>query len=227
MSNTTKRIVCLANSRKLSGRCVAGKEMLADGSIGGWVRPVSNRPSEEVSEYERQYEDGSDPVLLDVIDIPLIGACPKNHQQENWLLDADYYWEKADSMKWDFLHGLIDNDKLLWVNGYSSFHGNNDRVVAAVTESLDDSLRLVKVHRLELQVSAPGIDFGNHKRQVQGRFQYNGIDYWLRVTDPKYEREYLRKPNGIYLIGECFLTISLAEPYRGHAYKLIAAIIEP
>jgi hypothetical protein len=30
-----KRIICLANSRKLSGRCIAGKEILPDERLGG------------------------------------------------------------------------------------------------------------------------------------------------------------------------------------------------
>jgi len=50
-----KRMVCLANSRKLNGRCVAGRELVA-GQPTGWLRPVSEREHEEVSEYERQYE---------------------------------------------------------------------------------------------------------------------------------------------------------------------------
>lgn len=40
---TTKRIVCLANSRKLNGRCVAGREVL-DGDPGPWVRRLPRRP---------------------------------------------------------------------------------------------------------------------------------------------------------------------------------------
>ena len=105
---TPKRIVCLANSRKLSGRCIAGKEILDNGSPGGWVRPVSDRSSEEVSEYERQYEDGSDPSVLDVIEIPILEARPKTYQQENWLLDPEYYWEKIDRISWDDLGRLSD-----------------------------------------------------------------------------------------------------------------------
>ena len=76
-------------------------------------------------------------------------------------------------------------------------------------------------------MSAPGADFGNYKRSVQGRFQYDGTDYWLRVTDPDYERRYLQRPDGIYPIGERFITVSLGEPYLGYAYKLIAAVIKP
>ncbi len=52
------------------------------------------------------------------------------------------------------------------------------------------------------------------------------MDYRLWVTDPRYERAYLAKPDGDYEIGEAFLTVSLGEPYNNACYKLIAAIIE-
>lgn len=99
---TTKRIVCLANSRKLNGRCVAGREVL-DGDPGPWVRPVSDREHQEVSEYERQYEDGSHPSVLDVIDIPLSGPAPGTYQQENWRLDSGYYWVRRGRLAWEEL----------------------------------------------------------------------------------------------------------------------------
>ena len=92
----SKRIVCLANSRKLSGRCVAGKEI----GTNCWIRPVSDRENGEVSEYERQYEDGTDPLVLDIIDVPLLNAQPKDFQQENWLLDPDQYWRRVRRVRW-------------------------------------------------------------------------------------------------------------------------------
>jgi len=222
-----KRIVCLANSRKMSGRCIAGKELLDDGKIGGWIRPVSARETEEVSEWERQYVDGSDPRLLDVIDVPLLYASPKSYQQENWLLAPEYYWEKVRLATATELPQFTDPAPPLWTDGYSTVNGHNDRIPLDQVSTITDSLRLVKVENLELQVSQPGMDFGNYRRRVQGRFRHNGVDYWLRVTDPVYERQYLQKPNGQYPMGECFLTVSLGEPFHGYAYKLIAAIIKP
>ena len=90
-----RRVICLANSRRPGGRCIAGREILEDGLPGAWIRPISDREEGGVSEYERQYEDGSEPQILDVIDIPLREPRPETYQQENWLLDPDYYWTRV------------------------------------------------------------------------------------------------------------------------------------
>ena len=228
MSNTTfKRIVCLANSRKLSGRCVAGKEILGDGVSGGWIRPVSNRPEKEVSWKERRYKDGGDPSVLDVIKIPLRSAEPRSYQQENWLLDPGYYWEKVNRIGSDDLQRLADSPTSLWIDGHCSANGRNDRVPQSLVNGIVGSLLLIRVRNLDLEVFPPGLSFGNPKRRVQGRFQHKGTDYWLWVTDPSYEQEYLSKPNGRYPVGECFLTVSLGDLHDGYAYKLIAAIFRP
>ena len=223
--STVKRMVCLANSRKLKGRCIAGKEFVEQ-RPGRWIRPVSDREHEEVSEYDRQYSDGSDPRVLDIMDVPLLDPRPKGYQQENWLLDPDVSWEKVGRSPWDDLECLVDPPEPLWIDGHSTYNGRNDKIPLELADGIRSSLRLVRVNRLRLSVFKPGEAFGNPKRRVQGRFLHHGVEYLLWVTHPRYERSYLAKSDGDYDIGECFLTVSLGEPYEGACYKLRAAIIE-
>jgi hypothetical protein len=188
------------------------------------VRPVSARPEEEVSEHEREYEDGSDPRVLDVIDVPLIEAKPKDFQQENWLLDPDKYWKKVGALDWKGVVALAENPERLWVNESSTRAGMNDQISLETANKLKSSLVLIHVKEWRLRVFRPGADFGSSKLRVQGQFKHRGESYWLWVTDPV-ERTYKAKGEGEYAIGECCLTISIGEPYKGNCYKLIAAII--
>jgi hypothetical protein len=224
--STTKRIVCLANSRKLSGRCVAGKE-LSGKRILGWVRPVSEREHEEVSEHERQYADGSDPRVMDIIDVPLMKPMPKSYQPENWLLDADTYWKLAGRMSWNDVQPLIESPPSLWSNDSSTYHGLFDRVSLETASNFGASLYLLRVSEATLQVFAPGANFGNPKRRVQLEFTYAEFTYRLWVTDPVIERNYLAGGDGEYSVGNCLLVVSLGEPYDGFCYKLVATIIMP
>ena len=212
------------NSRKLSGRCVAGLEF--DGQRAGpWIRPVSARENEEVSEYERQYENGSDPRVLDVIDVPLREPRPKGNQVENWLLDPGYYWKRVGQKKATDLCRFVEPASSLWIDGHHTFNGRNDRIPLNLLERVESSLRLIRVDALKLSVFAPGEAFGNTKRRVQGCFQHAGQSYALWVTDPIWERRYLGQLDGSHKIGECCLTVSLGEPFNDASYKLIAAVI--
>lgn len=219
------RIICLANSRKLVGRFIAGREW-TDKRAGRWVRPVSAREHQEVSEYERQYEDGSDPRVLDIVDIPVLEPKPLGFQSENWLLDSRYYWNKAGAFSPLDLERLLDPPDRLWINGYRTFNGANDKIPEELINGVSDSLRLISVDAVELRVFVPGEAFGNAKRRVQARFHHAGTGYALWVTDPSYERSYLSKLDGSYELGRCYLTVSLGEPYDGSCYKLVATIME-
>jgi hypothetical protein len=190
-----KRILCLANSKKLSGRCVAGREVL-DSGPGPWVRPVSVRSTEEVSEDERQYQDGSDPRVLDIIDVPLIRHQPHACQTENWLLDPGYYWTKVGQVGLAQLQDYVENPATLWTNSRSTYNGANDEILQADADALPNSLVLIRVSALELRVFAPGAAFGNPKRRVLADFQHGDVLYRLWVTDPAIERDYNARPDG-------------------------------
>ncbi|NUQ78409.1 MAG: hypothetical protein HUU21_33180 [Polyangiaceae bacterium] len=225
-----KRILCLANSKKMSGRCLAGREVLDTGP-GAWIRPVSARQTEEVSEDERQYEDGSDPRVLDIIDVPLIRHQPHACQTENWLLDTDYYWTKVRQVGWAELQRYVENPATLWTNTRSTYNGANDEILQADADALSNSLVLIRVPALELRVFAPGVAFGNPKRRVLAAFWHRDVQYALWVTDPLIERDYKARPDGTYSLGECCLCVSLGEPMRKQngescRYKLVAAVIQ-
>jgi len=221
-----KTIVCLANSRKHNGRCIAGIEII-DRRPQDWVRPGSSRAGAEVSEDERRYEDGSDPRVLDMIEIPLLDAVPDGYQVENWTLDSVRYWVKKGRATWAHLARIEDDASPLWPHAApSTRRGMNDRVTADDADGFDYSLRLIRVDDLVLRVFAPGRAFGNPKRRVQGGFTYLGTEYRVWVTDPVIEREYLAKDDGDHGLGECYLTMSLGERADdGYCYKLIAAVI--
>ncbi|MEU8344919.1 hypothetical protein AB0C74_24735 [Spirillospora sp. NPDC048832] len=199
---------------------------MIQGDRGDWIRPVSARSGHEVSEVERQLMDGSEPHVLDIVRIPLIKHEPVGFQSENWLLDPDYDWEKVGLIGWDDLAALEQRPATLWINGYSTYHGRNDRMPVEQANTLADSLKLIRVDRMTIQVHVTGEAFGNPKRVVRARFWYAGTNYTLRVTDPVYEDAYLTKPNGVYELGESFMTVSLGEPWNGSVFKLVAAIIE-
>jgi len=220
-----KRIICLANSRKLGDRCVAGRELLEGGRVGPWIRPISARPDEAISLSEMRYRNGDDPRLLDTIDIPLLGSRSKPNQPENWLIDAGYYWQKVGECRYANLHLLADAPGDLWVNGRNTSHNLNDYVLEEEAGTLGSSLKLIAADDLRLSVFTTGVGFENPKRRVQAIFSFNGKNYRLWATDSVIEDTYRPREDGTYNVGSCYLTISLAEPFRGCCYKVVAGVI--
>jgi len=221
----TKTIVCLANSRKIHGRSVAGKEF-ASGRIGSWIRPVSRRAAGELSQEDCRFENGQEARPLDIIRIPLIEPRPYGYQTENHLIDDSEYWTKEGEASWDELQCALDSiSGHLWDNSSSSYNGLHDRVDETIANNLSSSLRLVEVKDLKITVAIEGTQIGNARRKVRGNFTLNGTEYRLAVTDPVVEHNYLEKTDGQFEIGPAVLCISFREPYRGYAYKLIAGVI--
>ena len=229
-----KRIVCLANSRmRRNGyKCIAGKDIAS----GDWIRPVVNKSEAGLSWDERRYEDGSDPKVLDVIEVPLLGSHPHGcHHSENWLLASKARLTCREKFGWSDLANRVDDPEELW--GGEGVYG--DRVEVDRIGKYSHSLYLIKLQGMMLMVS-----WG----KVRGEFSYHNNNYDLVVTDPEVEN-CIKKPgskdlntlepwqrilveNGKlhdkYSIGECYVTVSLtANPYKDHYYKLIAAIITP
>jgi hypothetical protein len=221
----TKTILCLANSKKTGGRCVAGKEIGKRG-IGSWIRPVSRSTTHEIPTSQLRYADATNVSLLDIIEIDLLRPVPYLHQLENHLCSARA-WRKSGQGSWGQVQNAIDEiDGALWIDGYSTQNGRNDKVPEHRLQELSDSLRLVNVSRVELKVAyEPGFQGKGGARKVRVSFRHNKVGYTLALTDPQLEHEYLAKQDGTYRIGPATLCISLSEPKYGYGFKLIAAIL--
>ncbi|NVK23848.1 MAG: hypothetical protein HWE10_02865 [Gammaproteobacteria bacterium] len=220
-----KKFICLANSRKVSGRCIAGKELI-NGQYGGWIRPISERDNHEISEVDRRYQDGSTAQVFDIIDLRLKGKSNHPAQIENYTIDDAYYWSKKGRYT-DSLDLLLDAPHSLWQSGYSSYNGTNDRIPATAINVAGPSLYFIRPQNLEILVRIEGAEFGNGKKKVRASFSYGGDNYLISVTDPEVERIYLAQGEGRYTLGgQCYMTVSLGEVWEGYYYKLAAGIFE-
>ena len=216
-------IICLANSNKYNGRCVAGK--ITEGPRAGeWLRPIGTGQKHEITDRDRLYQDNSYAQKLDIIRIKFNAPAAPSFQQENNVIDDEVYWAKTGQATFADLENLVDSPQALWENGNHSYSGVNDRVSMDFLAEPRQTLLLIKPSNVTISVEAEGAQFGNHKRVVRAHFKYNRVDYALTVKDAEAEAYYLGQVNGTYPLTASYFTISLGEPYKGDAYKLVAAI---
>jgi ATP-dependent DNA helicase RecQ len=217
-----RTIICLANSRKYSGVCIAGKEWLATGP-GQWIRPVSVKVTGELTPEAITLEDGGVPKLLDVIEVSLAKARPKAYQPENHVVSGGH-WRRKGIYPASRLQELCDEVDSLWIDGYGSRNGRNDRMpLDLLIQAGLASLLFVRIEALSISVQ----EGTKGLKQVRANFTHRETDYCLPVTDPLVERQYLRKEIGRYPLNvqQTYLTLSISEPFEGFCYKLVAGVI--
>jgi hypothetical protein len=222
----TKRIVCLANSWKKGGACIAGVEILPNGSCN-WVRPVSSRPNEELNHAERSYADGRTAAILDVIDIALLEHRPHACQVENHLTDSTQKWSRVQTLPARDLLSMpiVVRRGPLWIDGYSNELGENSKVPESSGNDLRSSLMLVAPDRAWLHVVLKPTDTGE-KKQLRVSFMLGEVRYNLPITDTAFNAKYAHNEVGDYDVDTPpLLCISLSEPAYGYRFKLAAGII--
>jgi hypothetical protein len=226
----TFELICLANSKKHGGRCVAG--LRTDG--GGWVRPVGPTPDAVLQPRHYRLDDGTEARVLDVVQIGCQEPVPKPHHPEDWVVDGTRWRlarRPATQEHRALLRRHLTTTSLLLENWV-------DRVPydAYTVRPAKASLTLVAPERLEwvVKVNERG------ERRFRVRFVLKGRHYDLSLTDPLWEQRLNRLPLGTHPRGavdglrpddEVLLTISLGEPFQADprhdpcCYKLVAAVI--
>jgi hypothetical protein len=217
-------MVCLANSRKINGRCLAG--LAWDGNkYSIWIRPVSGNGSGELHA-ERLYEDWTDPQLLDVIDLSLLSGKPSGCHVEDIVVDTGKKWQKQTRLTFEEALNLTAlSSAPLWVDGKHTSNGINDVIDQSIAETLPNSLRLICPDKLVMRATAEY----ESRRRVRGEFSLGHSFYRLSITDPRIESEFLRYDVGTErVIDKPLLCISIGEALvsRKACYKLIAGVME-
>ncbi len=213
----TTKIVCLANSLKEGGRCLAGIELVANNNpkiengLLKWIRPICNTPHGEVPNELVSHLD-----LLDIIEIELIGnPLSGNYQSEN----IDF---KEDSIKIigkydkNLLNLLCDNRRLIFSN-------RGKAVAKDAIDNLNFSLMFLCTSQFEVikkvYEDSPG------KLKIRLVFSYNEIQYDLPITDPVFLYNYKNNPRLLDGHKELFISLSLGTNWNDWYYKLVTGII--
>lgn len=218
---STVEVICLANSWKHGGRCVAG--LRTDG--GGWVRPVSDEPEGVLQSWHYTLAKGQEAAPLDVLRMQLVGPHPTLHHPEDWLMGCGQ-WERSKKLSPPNVRTLLQNSlaagpELLGDRSGKIAYASLQKNLAAA------SLALVRPEALSWQIGRTATG----KRQIRAVFRLADADYNLPLTDPVWKTRLAVLPEGRHswkVAGsEPLLTVSLGEPFgkERYCYKLVAGVV--
>lgn len=214
-------IMCLANSIKHGGRCVAGLRL--DGQ--GWLRPVSNQPDGTLAYYHYRYADSSVVRTLDVVRIGLLKPRPAPYQPENWVIDGKPWTLVTRPLS--IAHCSILKQAI--ESGPSLLHNELDRVPPGevAVSARPHSLALIAPQQIEIRRHAQRQE--NPRARAVFALEHGGrsVNYDLSVTDLHWRDEATRLGKLVIRQSETpfVATVSLSETFEGQCYKLLAAII--
>ena len=252
-----KRIVILANSIKNQNRCIAGRELWhAQGAhrLGKWVRPVTSAGHGEIALDQSTLTDGTQPAVMDIIDVPLLDYADDPTQPENWHLAVGKPWKRVTTVPGVPQALLREAPANLWIE----FNQDTDRISAAAVAAMtapsaagaagnastnvgpaagSASLYLIQPRRFRL-VARTERDgpYGKEHRRRRAVFEYGRERYNLSVTDPTIDARYLdpfptakEGPRKVELPcgDDCLLCVSRTPVYEdGCHYKIVATVME-
>lgn len=216
-------VICLANARKRSERCVAGVHI----GSGEWIRLVSGAEHGELNYAQRSLGEHGELQKLDLMRVRLAQHKPSAGQPENWLIE-NAPWELLERPAGKHaLRALLNTVQ----GGDLLFGSGSDRVVACSFAAKPAAASLALV--LPTEVGWLFETIGS-KQRARALFRLGAHHYNLSITDPPVEEKLKSLANGIHKSSELGLDdsrllfcISLGEPFLdGNCYKLVAGVIQ-
>ena len=214
--------ICLANSYKRGGRCIAGIEIdidsnnhwkvkrNADGSPK-WIRPIS-----QTTEYGEIPEgEACHFPLLSVVRITDVVPSPNMSHSE------DVYYKQMYALGRVPLHSQVLSE--LTDDIHPLLFYNTDYSISIETyENGDYSLMMVHPEGISFH-----LDPSKNRAKYFMTFKYNEVVYDFKVTDPYFYQYIEQHPDAIEKLSDVYVTLSLGLEYESRHHKLIAAMIIP
>ena len=213
-----KLIICMGNSYKNGGRCLAGIEVkktsngysVVKDNAGSpkWIRPVMANDHHGIPESMVKAFG-----MLDVLEVDIANEVPVGAHSENvHFCNINKVGRYNGS-----LLSLCDE-------GHSLIFGNRGKAVSEEVFSTG-GYSLMFVKPTDLFIESQQNDYGHEKYRIQ--FTYMGNRYDFPLTDPEYiallqrgQRECGNRKDELYL------TLSLGVNFNDWHYKLVAGVVE-
>lgn len=217
-----KYFICLANSYKRGGRCLAGVEIIP-GSNGRWklvhnddgnprwIRPIAQTTYGEIPNYLAENIQ-----MLSVVRLSNVDPCPEGAHTEN------VYYSRIEQFDYDISQLLSSMNQFIDSRHQSIFHNRGRAVSAEMLGGINYSLMLIHPDK-----ASAYRDENREKSKNRMKFTYYGVEYDFPITDPAFLDEFKREPERYADIPNVYLAISLGLEFEGWHHKLVAGVIIP
>lgn len=217
-----KYFICLANSYKHGGRCIAGIEVVpqSDGSLGivrhddgrpRWIRPVSMSANGEVPNHLAESFK-----IFSLVKLTDVEPCPDNAHTEDVHCTRMEICPFELSPTKDFLNQLIDTQH------QAAFYFRGKSIPTTIIDRLDYSLMLIHPDN-----ACAYCDEGRENSKYRMKFTYNGSNYDFPITDPVFLEQFKKSPDSYADLDGAYLVLSLGIAFEGFHYKLVATVLIP
>lgn len=208
-------LLCLANSYKEGGRCIAGIQLdnnhnpILKNNSPIWIRPVCEADHGQVPNHLCQNIQP-----LDIIEINGTNNVGSGYQSENTSFDENEILSIGKANR-NILNNLYSNTNLIF--------GNRGKALPEDTiKTLNHSLILVNLS--EFEIIEKQYEDREHPK-VRLKFSYNNNSYDLPITDPIFLDSYSNNKTILNGKNDIDVVLSLGVPFNDWYYKLVATII--
>lgn len=217
-----KYFICLANSYKHGGRCIAGIEVVpqADGSLvvvrhddgrPRWIRPVSMTANGEIPNHLAESFK-----IFSLVKLTEVEPCPDKAHTEDVHCSRMEICPFELSPSKEFLNQLLDTQHK------AVFYYRGKAIPATIIYRLDYSLMLIQPDNVSAYC-----DEERENSKYRMKFTYSGSNYDFPITDPVFLEQFKKNPNSYRDLNGIYLVLSLGLEFEGFHFKLVATVVFP